>query len=78
MAVVVVEILILPIELNDYTLLFGILTSLAISITSIYVIKFNKPIISIRDLLSLQLYISYLWAVTVMDLHFYILFLKLL
>ena len=48
MAVVVIEIIILPIELNDYYLLFGVLTSLSISAVSIHLIrKFNKPIISI-------------------------------
>ena len=48
MAIVVIEIIILPIELNEYYLLFGVLTSLSISATSIYLIrKLNKPIISI-------------------------------
>ena len=52
MIVVVIEILILPIELNDYPLLFGVLTSLIISITSIYLIeKFNKPTISILGII---------------------------
>ena len=45
---VVIEILMLPIELNDYNLLFGVLTSLVICIASIHLIgKFNKPTISI-------------------------------
>ena len=52
MAVIVMEILILPIELNDYNLLFGVLTSLVIFIASIHLIgKFNRPTISILGLI---------------------------
>lgn len=48
MAVVVVQILVLPIRLNDYHLLFGVLTALNISVASIYLIRvLKKPTLSI-------------------------------
>lgn len=52
-AIVAIEIIMLPINLNDYHLLFGVLTSSILTIASIHLIeKFKKPTVSLLGIIT--------------------------